>query len=216
MEESNLYFESGRIRISGVDAEKVSIIQVLFGPEHIIIMKEWMVYGVNLNALYRFVRNAGTNDIVTLVGYKDQLDIQLNKTFFTFDNIILPMERYQWNPQYVCEIDVPTDHFQKTLRAIGTNAKKVCIEFNGEALVLSCKTELGTSEGIVEPLTIVLDGYRKDYFYIKYLEKFLKTNSSKTITIRLGPDSKPVYLEYEQRSGDAITTTMIAIAPIKN
>lgn len=215
MEESNLYFELDRIRISGVDAERVSIIQVLFGSDYTTTMKEWMVYGVNLNAFYRFVRNAGANDTVILVGYEHQLDIQLNKTFFTFNNISLPMERFQWNPVYVCDIEVPTDHFQKTLRAISTNAKKVGIEFNGQTLVLSCDTELGKSEGVIEPLTLALDGYRKDYFYLKYLEKFLKTNASKTITVRLGPDSKPMYLEYEQGANNTITTTTIAIAPIK-
>lgn len=200
----NFCFKPGGLRIQASDPDRLTIASLhVHSPDAYRCDVPSLYIGVYVQYLYKFLRQAGPDYRIRMLVTENtptQLRlILLNesknvKSCIFLESIVLPVceESLLPEPRIVSTARLPTADLQKYLKSLYSVSNELNISFieSSECLVLAAKGAMGeafVTVGCAYPglAWLFKKGDYDETFYLKYIEKFCKTQLSSIIDMEM-------------------------------
>lgn len=224
----NVRFDARGIRVAGVDAEKVTVTELLIRNLSSYSCLQDCVIGVYPESLYKLFRAVGNSDEVEFSVLKSAPKTLLVKisnperfstTVAKFESIELPLEDVKIpTVEYDAMLTIPTADLQRALQEISHISKTAWLGFEGRELILKAESPQGHINIKMEEAESTMvwrkspDYSEQHQYFIKYIEKFIKPEVSKTVDVYFRKDY-PLTLQYNDDAN--IGVLQFRIAPVK-
>lgn len=222
MTDVNIRFEQNEIRILGVDPEKVAVIQAEIVTVEDYTCTDNNVYvGVNVPYLYKALRG---------VGREDTLEMQINRaTPNTLEITVLTPEKTVRSSLSLKSLDVPLEQavipdvqydaiatlnatdLLRALRDVSHVSKRVALGKMQDTVTLLASGPMGVSHLALRPSWVkYTEGPMHGLYLVRYLEKFVKPTTGKTVDICFKQDF-PLVVQYTDNSYMAALSIAVAV-----
>jgi proliferating cell nuclear antigen len=170
--------------------------------------------GISLPYMFKLLRNAGTDDTITLYMCEtetNELNITIqsaeknSSTNFKLKLLEIDADIVHINDvQFDSVITLPSVYFQRLCRDASNIASHMTIQSRGNALVLSCRGELARQETVIGQaescMSIVTTKESKDTYNLSYLQKFCKASQLCNILEMYIKEGFPLIMKYSVAS----------------
>lgn len=202
MTDANLLFTQKGLEITGVDPNRLAMINLQLEPTSDMVMNEneEVFFGVYIPFLYKMLRYCNSTDKACFRIFSADRDTMIldmvneeGTTTLTsqFKNIMIPVDRFpsHENDNEYSSLRMSSSTLGKQLKEVLSISKHVKLRFDKTMFVLYASNEnsnVTRENRAAAYFQRANDLVYEGVFMIRYLDKFLKPNLSDTITICFG------------------------------